>query len=267
MPTPRYMRFFPDAYLNDTMPLTMEEQGVYMRLLCLMWLNGGKIKNNDRLIARMLGIHVNKWSKVKPQVMGYLVEHSPGFLTQNRLGKEYRYSAGKSKASTQDSHGDNTPDTQGNTPPNTTQVAADKLLKNSGSDFETPPRNMDELVASLSQKFSGAFDQSKSKSKNNNYNRLDLDGDGESCGKLLTRQDIDAFLSSLFRMFEAFKMQPPPDYEIIRSWLDNGLDPNRHIIPTVREILKRIESGAIDPPKSWRYFAKEVYAAANKKQQ
>ncbi len=265
MPTPRYMRFFPDAYLNDTMPLTMEEQGVYMRILCLMWMNGGKIRNDDRLIARMLGIHVNKWFKVKPKVMGYLVEHSPGYVTQNRLSKEYKYSKGKSKVSTYDTEGDNTPDTGSDTSHNTPQDAADKVLKNSGSHSENTPRNVDELVASLSQKFSGAFDQSKSKSKNNNYNRLDLDGDGAGCGKPMTRDDMTAFLTSLFRIFDAFKMQPPTDFEIIRSWLDNGLDPHRHIIPTVREILKRIESSAIDPPKSWRYFAKEVYAAANKK--
>jgi uncharacterized protein YdaU (DUF1376 family) len=267
MPTPRYMRFFPDVYLNDTMPLTMEEQGVYMRLLCLMWMGGGKLKDDDRLIARMLGIHVNKWFKVKPKLSGYLAEHSPGYITQNRLSKEYRYSAGKSKVSTHDATGDTTPDTGADTPHNTPQVAADKLLKNSGSDVEKPPTNVDELVASLSQKFSGGFDQSKSKINTNNKNRLDLDGAGKSCGKLLTRQDIDGFLNSLFRMFEAFQMQPPPDYEIIRSWLDNGIDPHRYIIPTIREILKRVEAGSIDPPKSWRYFAKEIYQAANKNNQ
>ena len=74
-------------------------------------------------------------------------------------------------------------------------------------------------------------------------------------------------INSLFRMFEAFQMQPPPDYEIIRSWLDNGVDPHRYIIPTIREILKRVEAGSIDPPKSWRYFAKEIYQAANKNNQ
>jgi uncharacterized protein YdaU (DUF1376 family) len=168
MPAPRYMRFFPDAYLNDTMPLTMEEQGVYMRLLCLMWMNGGKIKNDDRLIARMLGIHVNKWFKIKPKVMGYLGEHSPGYITQNRLSKEYRYSVGKSKVSTPDTTEDTSRHTHQDTPHNTPQVIANNQLKNNNPHSELSTANQAELIASLSQKFSGAFDQSISKSKNNN---------------------------------------------------------------------------------------------------
>ena len=95
MAKPKYMRFFPDAYLEDTFSLNMEEQGIYMRLLCLMWTHGGKIPSNDKMIARLLGIHSNKWRKVKPKIMPFLSELSPDFLTQKRLRSEYKHSVDK----------------------------------------------------------------------------------------------------------------------------------------------------------------------------
>lgn len=91
---PPYMRFYPDVYLRDTIGLTVEEQGVYMRLLCEMWQHGGKITNDDRIIAKSLLIHLNKWRKVKPQLAPYLSEHSPGYLTQKKLREEYKFSSG-----------------------------------------------------------------------------------------------------------------------------------------------------------------------------
>ncbi len=234
-----------------------------MRLLCLMWMNGGKIKTDDRLIAKMLGIHVNKWMKVKPNITSYLTEHSPGFYTQNRLSKEYKYSLGKSKVSTPDTGGETQPDTNGVTPHNTPQVILSNSLKNMDAPQENPPRNIDELISTMTQKFSGGLNQSKSIFNNNNKNRLDLEA-RQDCGKLSNEQ-INSFLASLQRMFNAFNIQLPTDYEVIGSWINNGIDPERYIIPTIREILKRVEKSAVEPPKSWRYFAKEVYQAANKK--
>ena len=91
MASPHYMRFFPDDYLNDTLSMSMEEQGVYMRLLCIMWVNGAKIRKDDRIISRMLGIHLNKWLKVKKSgIMALLSDHSSGYLTQKRLLREYK---------------------------------------------------------------------------------------------------------------------------------------------------------------------------------
>jgi len=66
-------------------------------------------------------------------------------------------------------------------------------------------------------------------------------------------------------MFEAFEMSPPNDYEVIGSWINQGVDPERYIVPTIREILKRIEAGKIEHPKSWKYFAKEIYQSVNKR--
>jgi uncharacterized protein YdaU (DUF1376 family) len=261
MASPKYMRFFPEAYLNDTVSLNMEEQGVYMRLLCLMWINGGKIRSDDKLIAKMLGIHVNKWMKVKPTMMGYLVEHSPGYYTQNRLSEEYRYSKGKSKVSRIDTASDTLQDTKGVTTHNTPLDVLNNSLNYKDAPSQNPARFIDEAIEGLTKKFSGSLDQSKSISNINNNIRLDLEAQ-QSCGKL-SKQQIDSFLNSLIRVFNAFNMTPPSDYEVIGSWINKGIDPEKYIIPTIRTILKRVEAGSIDPPKSWKYFAKEVYQSVN----
>ncbi|MBX9726510.1 MAG: YdaU family protein, partial [Rickettsiales bacterium] len=88
---PRYMRFYPAAYAKATIKMSMEEQGAYMRLLCLMWANGGSIENDDSYIAKALPINLNKWLKVKHKILPFLVEREPGYLTQDKLVEEYDY--------------------------------------------------------------------------------------------------------------------------------------------------------------------------------
>jgi uncharacterized protein YdaU (DUF1376 family) len=99
-----FMPFYPDAYLADTAQLTLEEQGAYMRLLCYLWINCGQVVDNNKIIARMLGIHVNKWLKLRKTLGGYLVESSPGYLTQTRLQKEYSKSLNISERNRQNAH-------------------------------------------------------------------------------------------------------------------------------------------------------------------
>jgi len=83
-----YMPFFIEPYLADTAGLTLEEQGAYMRLLCHMWINCGKLVDNDKTIARILGVHVNKWRKLRENLGGYLCQTTPGYLSNPRLQKE-----------------------------------------------------------------------------------------------------------------------------------------------------------------------------------
>src|SRR5271154_6289116 len=90
MTKPPFMQFFCDEYLEDTEGLELEEQGAYMRLMCKMWKRDGRIPSDDREIARMLGVHTNKWLKIKPFLMPFFLEHSPGYLTQKRLRRDYK---------------------------------------------------------------------------------------------------------------------------------------------------------------------------------
>ena len=122
MPAPPYMRFYVKSYCKATLSLTYEEQGVYMRLLCTMWEHGGKLKDDDSYISKALPIQIHKWRKVKRQLMPFLMEHSPGFLTQNKLSDEYLFSSGDKKQNDGTTTGVTTPVTRGVTPQVTPQV-------------------------------------------------------------------------------------------------------------------------------------------------
>ena len=66
------------------------------------------------------------------------------------------------------------------------------------------------------------------------------------------------FLTETIRTFGLYGLHPPSDYSVVISWIGNGCDPMRHIMPAVEVCLERI-GGSADPPQSWKYFSKEVY--------
>jgi uncharacterized protein YdaU (DUF1376 family) len=96
-----YMPFYCDVYLVDTSVLSLEAQGAYMRLLAHMWIGGGSVPDDDKRIARMLGVHVNKWVNIRETLEGFLEKPTPGLLSQKRLQREYHKVEGKSEAARQ----------------------------------------------------------------------------------------------------------------------------------------------------------------------
>ncbi|MDE3016362.1 MAG: YdaU family protein [Pseudomonadota bacterium] len=275
MGKPPYMRFYPDAYCKDTLNLSMEEQGVYMRLLCTMWRHGGKIQDDDRLISRALPVNLNKWLKVKPRIAPYLAQHSPGFLTQNRLRVEYAFSSGRKKESNAVAQGAAPPAAWGVAPP-VAPLAAQGVaphVDNSGGKNEDV-ENSEELQAvdgaperGVAHALARALDQSKSKSDKNKTSRFLEDGGGDSCGKTASGERSVRFVNQVIALFENHKLQPPGDYGIIVSWVENGCDLFLHILPAVEAVLQSRAHSAADPPKSWRYFAHEVYARKKSKKE
>jgi len=85
------MPVFCDAYFGDTMHLSLEEHGAYLKLLMVTWRNNGTplVDDNARL-ARMLGITVDRWRKKLRPVLEPFFDLSEGTWRQARLEKEWR---------------------------------------------------------------------------------------------------------------------------------------------------------------------------------
>lgn len=84
------MPLFPDAYLADTTHLSTEEHGAYFLLLMAMWRRGGTVPNDDKDLARIVGLTPTKWLKIKCRLMSFLtVENNE--ISQKRLKKEWEY--------------------------------------------------------------------------------------------------------------------------------------------------------------------------------
>src|SRR5262245_19687987 len=64
------MPFHTDAYLADTMHLTLEEHGAYMKMLIIAWRSPGcDLPDDDKRIATMLGLTMKRWQeKIRPAV-------------------------------------------------------------------------------------------------------------------------------------------------------------------------------------------------------
>ena len=247
-----YMPFFTEAYLADTQHLSLEEQGAYMRLLCFMWMRGGYLRDDDKELSRLLGLHVNKWKKIRETLGAFLQKHPPHLLTQKRLIHEYQKAEGKRESKRQNAHAR----WQGESSKNNQIINADASPPHMQSVCE--PSLFADAGADASHISSHLLSISISKFKNNRS-----DGRQGNCGKLkhpFSEDDASVFTNRLVSIFNQHKLQPPNDYEVIRQWIDSGLDPFQHILPVIAELLARNMQTHSNPPRSWRYFAKEVYA-------
>lgn len=73
-----------DALLGDTMHLTTEEFGAYMRLLVVMWRQKGRLVYDEQELRRIAGCHQVRWSHIRKAVLK-LFTIADGQISQKRL--------------------------------------------------------------------------------------------------------------------------------------------------------------------------------------
>lgn len=95
-----YMKLFWPDFFGDArvQALSPEAQGLYLLLLGVMWVNGGWIAADDRIIARRLGLDVRVWrARYKTEIVALLSDFQAPLvgraLTQKRLQKELQKAA------------------------------------------------------------------------------------------------------------------------------------------------------------------------------
>lgn len=78
------MPFWTDAYLGDTLHLTLEEHGAYVKLLIIAWRSPNcDLPDDDKRLATMLGIGPKKWKSLKTSVWPFF-DKSGGRATQKK---------------------------------------------------------------------------------------------------------------------------------------------------------------------------------------
>ncbi len=88
------MPLFLDAYLADTTHLCTEEHGAYLLLLMAMWRRNGSVPNDDKDLARIVGVSPSKWRKIKDRILPFLTIEGDE-ISQKRLRKEWDFVQGK----------------------------------------------------------------------------------------------------------------------------------------------------------------------------
>lgn len=90
MSTAPAMPIFIDAYLADTTHLSVEEHGAYLLLLMAMWRRNGSVPNDDKDLARIVGLSLTKWRKIKVRILPFLAVDGDE-ISQKRLKKEWDF--------------------------------------------------------------------------------------------------------------------------------------------------------------------------------
>jgi uncharacterized protein YdaU (DUF1376 family) len=74
----------PQALLADTLHMSAEEFGVYVRLLCAMWLHGGKLPSDPAKLAKIGGVSKTKFMKISETILQPMTS-AGGEISQKRL--------------------------------------------------------------------------------------------------------------------------------------------------------------------------------------
>lgn len=91
-----FMQLWVADYLGDTRHLTTEQHGAYLLLLMTMWRCDGSLPADDTKLARIAGVTVARWNRIKGDIMAMLVIEN-GCVTQKRLKIEIEKAKEKSE--------------------------------------------------------------------------------------------------------------------------------------------------------------------------
>jgi len=75
---------YPERLLGDTRYMSAEEFGAYCRILFVMWLQGARLPNDAEELARIAGVPLWRWKKIRERVMRPLTVVN-GVVSQKRL--------------------------------------------------------------------------------------------------------------------------------------------------------------------------------------
>lgn len=81
-----------DAYLADTRHLTTQEHGAYLLLLMEAWRRKDcALPDDDALWARLAGLDMRGWKRIKKTIRAFWTPRSDGYLEQKRLVDEKQF--------------------------------------------------------------------------------------------------------------------------------------------------------------------------------
>ena len=91
-----FMQLYVADYLGDTRHLTTEQHGAYLLLLMTMWRSDGVLSDDPAKLARIAGVTVARWAKIRDDLMAFFTPCEGG-ITQGRLVAELTIANEKSE--------------------------------------------------------------------------------------------------------------------------------------------------------------------------
>ncbi len=269
--SPPYMRMYPTDELARTMMLDLEVIGIYYRLRCHMWISGGRLEDNEKILSRAAGIHVNKWRKLLPKLQGLLTKYTDGTISIIGVVEEYEKATHKREVLSENGG-------KGGRPKKETKGAetlegdkANGLEEEKPNGFENEKQNDSTVASGLPKPLSSSPSPLPNKNKKDDVDRRHVDKQRppgaqenfKSLGSLLHRHS-DESLFAVRQIFHEFLLPLPPDWHLVSNWLENGAELERDILPVLQQICSRVSSKGINPPKSFAYFQEAITRQVHK---
>lgn len=83
------MRLYVADYLSDTTHLTTTEHGAYLLLIMAYWRNDGPLPDDDKKLARIVGMKEKEWAKTR-QTVADLFQVTAGHWRHKRIDAELK---------------------------------------------------------------------------------------------------------------------------------------------------------------------------------
>jgi uncharacterized protein YdaU (DUF1376 family) len=80
--------FYPGDYLRDTMGLSLEEDGAYLRLILEYWTRGGPLPSGEASLARIIRVPIKTIRRLSPVLSRFFDRSSPSEWRHKRVEKE-----------------------------------------------------------------------------------------------------------------------------------------------------------------------------------
>lgn len=268
--SPPYAPIYPKDELATISLLDLEVVGVYYRLKWHLWISGGKTQNDEKILSRMAGIHLNKWRKLRPKLEGQLIEYEDGTISLLGVVEEYEKATQKRRVLKENG-------CKGGRPKKNPEAAENQEnRKANGFDPQKPDGFSNEKQNGSA--FGSDLQKHSSSSPNHNQiKKIDDDPGGnvdnsrrrgstngfQSLGNLIGHFEDDSLLK-VRQVFNENGLHPPPDWHVLNQWIQFGADMERDILPVLQQVCARVAQKGVSPPKSFNYFEDAVTRQINK---
>lgn len=145
----RFVRFYPSDWRSGCIGLTLEQEGLYIRLCAFIYETSRRLPLDDAHAAKLMGLHTNAFRKIITQLddAGKVHRTATGW-TVNRAERELEAAIGHGTAADQegasngsidqDTGGDTRQDTLGDTPLDTPYVSGGVFSENANENNAAP---------------------------------------------------------------------------------------------------------------------------------
>jgi len=156
----RFVRLYPSDWRSGCIGMTLEQEGLYIRVCTYIYETGLRLSLDDSKAAKFLGLHTNAYTKVRKQLaaLGKITEHADGW-TVARAERELAAAAhpkgsGEGQAH-QDTPGETRQDTIGDTPHNTpvvTPIVTPWVFSENANEINGPLKSLKPIANSQEKK-------------------------------------------------------------------------------------------------------------------